>query len=101
MRNQGNEKELSKEWWEYNLSREQSIVRETFCGQMKRKTYCSACDVDTIYNFDCFYDISVVLPENKVKRQTIKSLLDDFFATTEEFECLSAECPDKDQMMFR
>ena len=48
----------SKEWWNYNKEREDSVVSEFFTGQMLSRVVCAKCSHESIA-FDNMWDIAL------------------------------------------
>ena len=55
------EGEQARRWWEYSVSREDSIVTDLFQGQLMSKITCETCGFAT-YAFDIFCDLSLPIP---------------------------------------
>ena len=51
-------------WWENHRARNDSVLVDTFCGQLKSHVVCGTCGhVSTAY--DPFYDLSLPIPKSK------------------------------------
>ena len=56
--------ELAKIAWDYYLSRERSVIYDTFYGQLKSRVQCTQCDRVSI-TFDPFNVLSLPIPSQK------------------------------------
>jgi ubiquitin C-terminal hydrolase len=50
--------DVSNEWFEYNLGRDNSIITDLFCGQLLNKVICTHCNYESV-SFDNFWDLSL------------------------------------------
>ena len=60
------DEEVSNRWWNYNKSRENSIILDLFEGQYKSTTECTDCHYKSI-NFDIFTTLNVPIPTEKMQ----------------------------------
>jgi ubiquitin C-terminal hydrolase len=54
----------SRRWWNYYQARNDSVLSNLFCGQLKSEIVCSHCDTKSTA-FDPFWDISLPLTRGK------------------------------------
>ena len=60
------DEEASNRWWNYNKSRDDSIIRDLFEGQYKSTTECSDCHYKSI-NYETFTTLNAPIPTEKVQ----------------------------------
>jgi len=78
--------EVARTWWEYSLSRDNSIITDTFQGQLLSMITCKACNHKSI-SCDSFLDLTLPIPQySKV------SLLDCFKSFVKEGNLPSYKC---------
>jgi ubiquitin C-terminal hydrolase len=58
--------EQSKNWWQYNLDRDNSIITDLFTGQLMNRLECNRCRHKS-YAFDNFMDLSVSIPRTAIR----------------------------------
>lgn len=58
--------EQSRNWWQYNLDRDNSIITDLFTGQLMNRLECNKCHHKS-YAFDNFMDLSVSIPRTAVR----------------------------------
>ena len=60
------DEEISNKWWNYNKSRDDSIIRDLFQGQYKSVYECTTCNYKSI-KYDTFLTIGVPIPTEKIQ----------------------------------
>lgn len=81
----------SDDWYNYNLSRENSLVTDYFSGQFVNKIVCQSCDTESV-SFDNFMDISLSFPKSS-SSCSVESMFDLFVKKEEinDFYCSSCK----------
>ena len=69
--------ECSKRYWEYYLNRNDSIITDLFCGQLKCTITCPKCNLVNI-TFDPFNTLNLNVPEMRKKKYFRSDFIDDF-----------------------
>ncbi|CAD8067833.1 unnamed protein product [Paramecium sonneborni] len=83
--------DLSKEWWDYSKSRENSLVLDYFQGQLLHTIKCSICGSSS-YAFDTFQDTSLAIArafkiledmnlERLLDKYVIEEAIDDYYCS--------------------
>ena len=67
--------EQSKNWWQYNLERDNSIITDLFTGQLMNRLECNRCHHKS-YAFDNFMDLSISIPRKAVRMTGVIDLRD-------------------------
>jgi len=78
-----NIQDISDEWFNYMLARDNSIITDLFCGQLLSKTVCTHCKNESLA-FDNFWDLA--LSFNKAlmnKSQHLSEMLEQFLKEEE------------------
>ena len=60
------DEDVSNRWWNYNKSREDSIIRDLFEGQYKSTTECRTCHYKSI-NYENFTTLNAPIPTEKIQ----------------------------------
>lgn len=60
------DKENSKNFWNFNLKYNDSIITDLFCGQLKQTIHCPKCQESKI-KFECFNILNLPLSKNEKK----------------------------------
>ena len=71
------DEECSKRFWKYYLERNDSIITDLFCGQLKCTITCPKCGLVNI-TFDPFYTLNLNIPEKKSKNHYYNEYLSEF-----------------------
>ena len=71
------DKECSKRYWDYYLKRNDSIVTDLFCGQLKCTLTCPKCNLINI-TFDPFNTLNLSIPEITHNKYFRTDLIEDF-----------------------
>ncbi|CAD8150879.1 unnamed protein product [Paramecium octaurelia] len=83
--------DLSKEWWDYSKSRENSLVLDYFQGQLLHTIKCSYCN-NSSYAFDTFLDTSLAFTrafkiledmdlDRLLDKYVIEETIDDYYCS--------------------
>ena len=62
------DEQASRRYWDYNKSREDSIIVDLFQGQYKTTIECTSCGFTSV-TFDCYMNLQIPIPTKKLQNQ--------------------------------
>jgi ubiquitin C-terminal hydrolase len=83
---EGDPNKIAAEWWNYNLSRDSSVITDYFSGQLISTITCGSCRHKT-YSADTFLDLPLPIPDSRSYKASVSlTSCFDMFGEEEEIE---------------